>query len=146
MVNLSEFFGSPYKIAMYPTVPKNLNYSPLYEKALDIFKISRSISHYFVDDLAYLQPNGQEDPHIYFSGDIVQQSNSLAPEILKAEQQTFTEDKHRYAASVNRLTNQLYQNCERLERSHSNGKDFLRILRKELKVFRRLQRTWMLTL
>ena len=131
---------------MYPNVPKNLNYSPLYQKAQEIFKILRSISHYFVDDLCYLQPNGKEDPNVYFSGDIVQQSNSLAPEILKAESQTFSEEKHKYAASVNRLTNLLYKNCERLEKTHSNGKDYMPILRKELKIFRKLQRTWMLTL
>ena len=131
---------------MYPTIPKHLPYSPLYQKALDIFRISRSISHYFVDDLCYLQPNGKEDPNIYFSGDIVQQSNSLAPEILKAESQTFSEDKHKYAAQVNRLTNRLYQNCERLENTHSNGKDFMPLLRKELRIFRKLQRTLMLTL
>lgn len=122
------------------------NYSPLYEKAVEIFRLSRSISHYFVDDLANLTSQGAEDPNIYFSGDIVQQSVSLAPEILKAEQQTFSEDKHKYAASVTRLTNLLYKNCERLEKTNSNGRDFMNLLRKELKQFRKLQRSWMLTL
>lgn len=131
---------------MYPPVPKHFTPSPLYKKAQEIFKLSRSISHLFVDDLCFLQADGQEHENIYFSGDIVQQSNNLAPEILKAETQTFSEDKHRHAASVNRLTNQLYKNCERLERTHSNGKDFLPILRRELKNFRKLQRNWMLTL
>lgn len=131
---------------MYPSVPKPFKPSPLYKKAQEIFKLSRSISHYFVDDLCFLQADGQEDPNVYFSGDIVQQSNNLAPEILKAESQTFSKDKHRHAASLNRLTNQLYKNCERLEKTNSNGKDFLPILRRELKNFRKLQRNWMLTL
>ncbi|MEZ4859319.1 MAG: hypothetical protein R2781_10965 [Flavobacteriaceae bacterium] len=131
---------------MYHPVPQHYSYSPLYQKAIEIFRISRSISHYFVDDLCYLQSNGKEHPNIYFSGDIVQQSVNLAPEILKAESQTFSEEKHKYAAQVNRLTNSLYKNCERLENTHSNGKDFMPILRKELKLFRKLQRTWMLTL
>ena len=113
---------------------------------MEIFTISRSISHYFVDDLNYLQKNGSENPSVYFTGDIVQQSISLAPEILKAESQPFSEDKHKYVASVTRLTNGLYKNCERLERTHSNGRDFLPVLRKELKKFRKLQRTWMMTL
>ena len=120
--------------------------SPLYQKAMDIFHLSRSISHYFVDDLNYIQANGKEHPDIYFTGDIVQQSVSLGPEILRAERQAFSEDKHRHAASVTRLTNLLYKNCERLERTSSNGRDFLPLLRKELKKFRRLQRVWMLTL
>ncbi len=131
---------------MLPNIPSHLPQSPLYQKAIEIFTLSRSISHYFVDDLSYLQSNGSENPHIYFSGDIVQQSVSLAPEILKAESEPFSENKRKYAASVTRLTNRLYKNCERLERTHSNGRDFLPILRSELKKFRKLQRTWMLTL
>ena len=65
---------------------------------------------------------------------------------MKAESHPFAEAKHRHAASVARLTNMLYRNCERLERSNTNGKEFVRLLRDELKKFRRLQRTWTLTL
>ncbi len=113
---------------------------------MEIFALSRNISNYLVEDLNKLQENGSEDPNIYFSGDIVQQSVSLAPEILKAEQQTFSEEKYKYAASVSRLTNSLYKNCERLEHANSNGKEFIQLLRNEIKKFRKLQRHWMLTL
>ncbi len=131
---------------MISSFPNKLPQSPIYKKAQDIFTISRHISNYLTDDLAVLRDNGQEDPSIYFGGDIVQQSESLVPEILKAESQTFSEGKHKYAASVTRLVNMLYKNCERLERANSNGKDFLPILRGEIKKFRKLQRNWMLTL
>lgn len=120
--------------------------SAIYKKALEIFSLARSISNYLNHDLSPLQKNGMEDPNIYFSGDIVQQSVSLGPHILKAESQPFSEEKHKYAASVMRLSNLLYKNCERLERVNSNGKDFLPLLRKELKKFRKLQHTWRLTL
>jgi hypothetical protein len=99
-----------------------------------------------VDDLAELSPSGNENPHIYFTGDIVQQSVCLAPEILKAEQQQERDKKHQHADSLNRLTNKLYTNCQRLERSSSNGAEFVSILRKELRKFKKLQRNWMLTL
>lgn len=124
----------------------NNSHSAIYNKALEIFSLSRSISNYLTQDLVHLQRNGTEDPNIYFTGDIVQQSVSLGPEILKAESQPFSAEKHRYAASVMRLSNLLYKNCERLERVNSNGKDFLPLLRKELKKFRKLQHTWRLTL
>lgn len=124
----------------------NNSHSAIYNKALDIFSLSRSISNYLSQDLAHLQKNGMEDPSIYFTGDIVQQSVSLGPQILKAESQPFSEEKFKYAASVMRLSNLLYKNCERLERVNSNGKDFLPLLRKELKKFRKLQHTWRLTL
>jgi len=131
---------------MPPNFSSQIPQSTIYQKAIDIFSLSRSISHYLADDLSSLQQDGQEDPNIYFTGDIVQQSVSLAPEILKAESQIFSEEKYKYAASVSRLTNLLYKNCERLELSNSNGKEFISLLRNELKKFRKLQRNWMLTL
>lgn len=120
--------------------------SPIYKKALEIFTLSRRISDYLIDDLSEITSDGNENPHIYFTGDIVQQSVSLAPEILKAEQQQEKDKKHKHADYLNRLTNRLYRNCERLERSSSNGSEFIPLLRKELSKFKKLQRSWMLTL
>lgn len=131
---------------MLPTSYTNFPQSAIYKKAQDIFALSHNISQYFVHDFSALTDEGIENEHIYFTGDIVQQSVSLAPEILKAEQQAFSEAKEKHIASVTRLANSIYRNCERLERSNSSGKDFLPILRKELKKFRKLQRSWMLTL
>lgn len=131
---------------MLYTIPSHLPEQPIYKKAKEIFKLSRQISTYLVSDLNHLKSDGKEDEHIYFSGDIVQQSEALAPEILKAEIETYSDKKHKHAYAVKRLTNLLYKNCLRLEQSNSNGKDYIPILRQELKVFRKLQRHWMLTL
>ncbi len=131
---------------MSPQSYGNTPHSAIYKKALEIFSLARNISSYLSQDLSQLQRNGTEDPNIYFTGDIVQQSISLAPQILKAENQSFSEEKYKYAATVMRLSNLLYKNCERLENVHSNGKDFLPLLRKELKKFRKLQHNWRLTL
>lgn len=124
----------------------NNKHSAMYLKAMEIFSLAHNISTYLSYDLAGIQKNGKEDPNIYFSGDIVQQSVSLGPKILKAESQPFSEEKHKHAASVIHLSNLLYKNCERLEKVNSNGKDFLPLLRKEIKKFRKLQHTWQLTL
>lgn len=131
---------------MIPSIPSHFPTSPFYKKAMEIFSLSRNISSYLIDDLSSLGANGNEDQHVYFTGDIVQQSVSLAPEILRAEQQPFSVEKHKYADSVTQLTNRLFKNCDRLEKANSNGKDFLPVLRNELKKFRKLQRSWMLTL
>ena len=120
--------------------------SPIHKKALEIFMLSSQISKYIIPDLAKLQSNGYEDPYIYFTGDIIQQSNSLVPEIVQAESKTFSEERHQHILSLSNLTAVLDKNCERLEAINSNGKEFLPILRNELKKFRKLQRTWMLTL
>jgi hypothetical protein len=131
---------------IYTTIPSHLPDMPIYKKALEIFSLSRKISSYLSYDLSPLLIDGKEDKSIYFTGDIVQQSESLVPEIIKAEVEIFSENKHKHADTVQRLTNLLYKNCVRLEQSNSNGKDFIPILRKELKMFKKLQRNWMLTL
>ena len=131
---------------MLYTAPSHLSDLPIYKKALEIFSLSRKISSYLNYDLAPLRVDGTEDKDIYFSGDIVQQSESLVPEIIKAEVERSSVKKHKHVASVKRLTSLLYKNCKRLEQSNSDGKDFLLILRKELKKFSKLQRLWILTL
>lgn len=131
---------------MLSNTPSNLSELPIYQKALEIFALSQNISVYLSHDLSRLKDDGTEDSNIYFSGDIVQQSVSLAPEIMNAEKERHTERKHKHIASLKRLTNLLYKNSYRLERSNSNGKDFLPILRNELRKFKKLQSTWMLTL
>ena len=93
----------------------HLSHLPIYQKAMEIIILSRSISTYLSHDLALLQHDGTENSNIYFSGDIIQQSSSLAPEIEKAELEKFSDKKHKHIASVRRLTNLLYKNCYRLE-------------------------------
>lgn len=124
----------------------SLPLSPIHRKAQEIFTLSSHISKYLAQDLATSNSNGYEDPNIYFTGDIVQQSISLAPEIEKAESKIFSEERHEHVLSLSHLTNLLYKNCERLEKTSSNGKEFLPLLRNELKKFKKLQHTWMLTL
>ncbi|WP_250432839.1 hypothetical protein [Hanstruepera flava] len=131
---------------MLPNIPSNLYYLPIYQKAMEIITLSRSISTYLNQDLSSLLEDGSENSHIYFSGDIVQQSVSLAPEIVKAEQERHSDKKYKHMASVKRLTYLLNKNIKRLEQCNSNGKDYLPLLNSELKTFKKLQRSWMLTL
>lgn len=123
-----------------------LSEHPVYRKALDIFDLSHRISVYLKQDLNQLNHFGNEDDLVYFSGDIVQYSFNLGPEILKAELKRNTHHKYKHFESLDRLTGKLYNNCNRLEKSKSDGRDFLPLLKSELRKFRRLQSHWMMTL
>ena len=120
--------------------------SALYFKAQEIMHISRCISDYLVPDMAVLNESGTEDKSIYFTGDIVRNSHSLIFNISKAETEFFQDTRAQYVASVGRLTERLYKSCEKLEYGNSNGREFLKILRKELQSFRKLHRVWKLSL
>ena len=127
-------------------VPSHLSELPIYKKAMEIIILSRSISTYINYDLCYLKADGSEDPNIYVSGDIVQQSTSLGSEIINAVLERFSDKKHKHIDSLERLTARLYNSCIRLEGCNSDGKEYLPILRSELRKFRRLQHTWTMTL
>ncbi len=109
-------------------------------------RISRRISDYLVPDLAILNDRGTEDTNVYFTGDIIRHSHSLVTNIDKAESEYFQDSRMKYVTSVAQLTERLYNACERLEYVNSNGREFLKILRTELQKFRKLQRTWKLSL
>jgi len=144
---LNDFIKRPEILIMSDKLPLYVPQSPMRIKALEIFLLSKNISQYFVEQMATLDKYGHEHKSIYFTGDIVQQSGSLFPEIINAEEKTFSEDKYRHIASVKQLTHSLYKNCQLLEKSvPHNGKEFLQLLQHELKRFRKLQRIWRLTL
>lgn len=113
---------------------------------MDIWILSRSISTYLNYDLCELDENGNENQHIYFTGDIVQQSSSLGSEIINAALEKSRDAQYKRVLSLKRLSKHLYNNCTRLEKVNSNGKEYLPLLKKELKKFNRLQRNWALTL
>lgn len=127
-------------------LPSHLSELPIYRKALDIIMLSRCISTYIHQDLCFLKEDGSEDIDIYFSGDIVQQSSDLAPEIINAECECSSEKRKKHLERLDRLIALLNKNCSRLENANSNGRDYLPILRAELRKFRQLQRSWMMTL
>ncbi len=121
-------------------------YNSLLQKAQHIGRLSKAISAYLMNDLVSLGANGSENPNIYFSGDIVQQSICLSEEIIKAERTLVPHKKYMHACTLRWLTYRLMQNCKRLEQCNSNGKNFIQILKIELKKFKRLHKYWMLTL
>ncbi len=113
---------------------------------MEIWVLSRSISTYLNYDLSGINSKGEEDPHIYFSGDIVQQSTSLGDEIINAALEPLQENRDKHFMSLNRLTENLYDNCSRLEKANSKSVDYLSLLKVELRKFNKLQRHWMMTL
>jgi len=120
--------------------------SPLYYKSLEIFQLAQHISNYLSDDLSPLKSNGEENQEVYLTGDIVQQSFSIGPHILKAEKQPFQDEKHRHVISALLLSNKLYRSCKKLEHVNSNGKEYLPIILKEIKRFRKSLHQWLTAL
>ena len=128
---------------MYPN--KTEFYRNFHGKALEIKNISRIIADYVVDELSASTDNSKSKT-LYYSGDIVQQSIIISEEIIKAEKSIFSEKKYFHACTIEWLISRLLITCRRIESSCSKSKDFVTILKKEVKKFKLLQNYWMLTL
>lgn len=120
--------------------------TPLYKKALEILSLSRNISHYLQYNMAPLCNEGREHPSIYLTGDIILHSNFLGDSILDAENEILSENRDKHFNAIEKWSYRLHKNCERLEQHSDNGKEFIRLLKHEIRRFRALQRKWMLTL
>lgn len=120
--------------------------SPIYNKALEILSLSRNISQYLNYEMSTLKYDGQEHPAIYLTGDIILHSNFLGHSILNAENEVLSENRDKHLSAIEKWTYRLHKNCERLENQSEYGKDFIRLLKYEVRRFRVLQRKWMLTL
>lgn len=125
---------------------KNSYSTPLYMKALDILSLSRNISQYLRYEMSPLTKEGKEHPTIYLTGDIILHSNFLGTSILDAEKEPLSENRDKHLYAIEKWTYRLHKNSERLEYHSSSGKDFVRLLRHEIRKFRILHRKWMLTL
>jgi len=118
----------------------------LYSKAREIVNISKSVAEYLLPDLSGLNEKGLEDKNVYYTGDIIRYSESLLSNITKAESEFFQESRRQYVQAVELLSNRISKRCEYLEFANSNGRDFVRILHKEVRKFRKLEKIWRLTL
>lgn len=131
---------------MFSSTFSNSNSDKIHDKSNEILSLARNISNYLQYDLRDLECCGKENSHIYLTGDIIQQSFSLRSHLLKAEEKFFQDEKYHHAISVLNLSNRLYRNCKKLQSAKSNGKDYLPVILKEIKRFRKLLRRWLLTL
>lgn len=120
--------------------------SPIYNKALEILSLSRNISQYLNYEMSTLKHDNREHPAIYLTGDIILHSNYLGDSILEAENEILSENREKHLTAIEKWTYRLHKNCERLEKQSDYGKDFIRLLKYEVRRFRVLQRKWMLTL
>lgn len=118
----------------------------LYPFALEIRKLSEHISFFIREDFNTIDIDGNENEFIYFSGDIVQNSDSLIPEIIRAESVVSYDEKLKHAEAVKKFSSKIYSNCKHLEKSNTKGIEFIRLLRKELKAFQKNINNWSLTL
>lgn len=120
----------------------NLNHSIIYKKALDIFKLSRSVATYITDDKDVITMYRSGNKSDNYADNLVMNAFRLVPKVVEAEIQESPKIKLKYAKSLRYFIDRLYQDCLNLESTRIQGKDFVRMLRNELKMLRKIHKNY----
>jgi len=124
----------------------NINYLSIYQKSLDIFKLSRHVASYVTDDKDMISMYRSGSKSDNYADNLVMNAFRLVPKIVETEIQENPILKLRYAKSLRYFIDCLYQDCLKLESLKIQGKDFVKLLRRELKKLRKIHRHYVNTL
>ncbi|WP_255462740.1 hypothetical protein [Galbibacter sp. BG1] len=121
---------------------RNVTKLPVYKKAIHIFKLSRQIVEYLRGDTSVLELHKSQNQKDIYSDKLIMTSLGLAPKIAMAETSPDLNVKLASLSSLEQTTAALIQYCEKLELKSGKGKEFLHLLRTEIKKFGHLQSKW----
>ena len=131
---------------MFNTEEQNLNQLVIYQKSLYIFKLSRHIASYISNDKSVLAMYLSMNKIDKYADNLVMNALGLVPKIVETECQENPGLKLKYAVSLRYFIDRLYQNCLQLESTKIQGKDFVKLLRKELENLRQIHKNYVKSL
>jgi len=125
---------------------KALNHLSIYQKSLDVFNLSRRVASYITNDKSMLSMYSSIEKSDVYADSLVMNSLGLVPKVMETETEENPRLKLKYAKSLRFFIDVLYQDCVKLERTKINEKDFVRMLRKELILLKRMHRRYVKSL
>lgn len=131
---------------MFNPEERNLNQLVIYQKSLYIFKLARRITSYVTNDKDVLSMYLSDKRSYRYADNLLMNALGLVPKIVETECEDNPGLKLRYAVSLRYFIDRLYQNCLQLESTKIQGKDFVKLLRKELKNLRQIHKNYVKSL
>jgi len=121
---------------------QNLNQLNIYQKSLDVFKLSRHVASYLTDDKDLISMYRSGNKSDNYADNLVMNAFRLVPKIVETEIQENPSLKLKYAKSLRYFIDRIYQDCKSLESTKIQGLDFVKMLRKELKSLREIHKNY----
>lgn len=119
---------------------KNL---PVYNKALEIFRVSRAIACSISDNKNILEMGFSENSNHRCAGEIVSDSLQLAPGLATVQCTSNPSLRLRRAKQIRKAVHRIISGCKKLEFDGAREKEFLTILRSEILQFDHLFSEWL---
>ncbi len=121
---------------------KNLSKIPIYRKSLDLLMISREIASYLSynkDLLKLYQSNSLRDIMV---DSLLTDSILISQQIAEAERSESHAVRMRSATFINVIIRNINSYCIGLEKDGVKEKEYLNLLKSEVKSFRRMYKVW----
>ena len=118
---------------MYNSSEENINQLVIYKKSIDIFKLSRDVASYVTDDKDMISMYRSGNKSDNYADNLVMNAYRLVPKIVEVETENSKNIKLKLAKSLRYFIDRIYHDCIKLENTRIQGKDFVQLLRKELK-------------
>ncbi|MHA7943289.1 hypothetical protein ACJOV8_009475 [Formosa sp. 3Alg 14/1] len=118
----------------------------IYQKSLDVFKLSRHIASYITYDKDILSMHNSKHYVDKYADKLVIDALGLVPKIVETENETDQIKKVKRAKSLRFFIDRLYYNTRHLETTRTNGSDFIKLLRIELKKLRIIHKQYVRSL
>ncbi len=115
---------------------------PVYNKALEIFRVSRAIACSISDNKNVLEMSLSANFNHQFAGEIVSDSLQLAPGLATVQCTSNSLLRLRRAKQIRKALNRILSGCKKLEFDGVREKEFLSILRSEIHQFDHLFSEW----
>lgn len=115
---------------------------PVYNKALEIFKVSRAIACSISDNKNVLEMGFSENFNHQFAGAIVSDSLLLAPELAVVHNTSNPLLRLKKAKNIRKAANRILSQCKKLEFNGVKEKEFLALLKSEIHQFDHLFSEW----
>ena len=127
---------------MFTRQGPNINQLIIYKKSLDIFKLSRRVAAYITDDKDLISMYKSGSLSDNYADNLVMNAYRLVPKIVETETQNSISLKLKYAKSLRYFIERIYSDCLKLESIKIQGRDYVQLLRKELKNLQKIHTSY----
>ena len=122
--------------------PHKANQTPVYQKALEIFKLSRAMAIHFTQDKNVMEMQFSACIKDKYAGDLVNQSLQLAPGIASVVTAKNYSARLERVRNIRKASKSLKLICKNLEFSGIRESEFLALLKKEIHLFDNMINAW----
>lgn len=115
---------------------------PVYQKALEIFKVSRAIACSISENRNIIEMENSADINHRVAGEIVSDSLSLVPKLALFQNTSNQSLRLKRAKKIQKAARSILLKCKRMEYNGVKEKEFLNLLNSEVHQFNRLFTEW----